>query len=141
MQQGDRKTRSPATHHPAIAFRFPAHPTMRRRITVTIMLVAMQLTGCVSSSRIMDLAARQSSTCEVHQVVMAPKRVRMTYGMKRGEWFLSLWDARSRLFPHADEIYDTHACCGSYQKYARIYVCTACTEARTNWLETHPPRL
>lgn len=56
MQQGDRKTHSPAPHHPAIAFRLPAHPTMRRRITVTIMLVAMQLTGCVSSSRIMDLS-------------------------------------------------------------------------------------
>ena len=72
---------------------------------------------------------------------MTPKRVEMTFGMKRSEWFLSLWEARRILFPHADEIFDTGACCPSYEKYARIYVCATCTEVRTQWLEIHPQRL
>lgn len=114
---------------------------MKALSIIALLLVGMSLTGCVSSRRVMDLTVKQSSTCEVHQVTMTTKRVGMTYGMKRDPWFLSLWEARSASFPHTDEIYDTHACMGSYEKYARIYVCSACSEARTNWLEAHPPRL
>ena len=108
---------------------------------ITVLLIGVPLVGCVSSRRVMDLTAKQSSTCEVHHVTMTTKRVGMTYGMKRDPWFLSLWQARSASFPHADEIYDTHACMASYEKYARIFVCPVCTESRTNWLATHPQRL
>ncbi len=63
----------------------------------------------------------------------------MTYGMKRDPWFTSLWYARHSLFPHADEIYDTGACMGTREKYARIYVCEVCTGERSKWFEAHPP--
>jgi hypothetical protein len=111
---------------------------MTTRNIVMATVVATSLVGCVSDRRIEDRTANRSSTCEIHQAAMTTKRVAMTYGMKRAEYFLSLREARSTLFPHADEIYDTYACCPSYEKYARIYVCTACTQARTGWLAAHP---
>jgi len=111
---------------------------MRAPNIIALLLVAVLIVGCVSSRRVIDLTVKQSSTCEVHHVAMTTKRVGMTFGMKRDRWSLSLWEARSASFPHADEIYDTHACMGSYEKYARIYVCTACTAARAEWLAAHP---
>lgn len=102
-----------------------------------VLLAAVFLAGC----RVLDLTARQSATCEVHQVSMATRRVGMTFGMKADPWFLSFWAARRASFPHADEVYDTNGCIPLREKYARIYVCSACTDARTNWLEAHPRKL
>lgn len=88
--------------------------------------------GCASTG---DRTVGRSSVCEIHHVEMTPKRVAETFGMKRS---LSPMDmARPRMFPHADEPYDTGACMRSYD-YARVYVCSACTEARTRWLATQP---
>lgn len=64
----------------------------------------------------------------------------MTFGLRRDRWDLELRQARQELFPHAHEDYDTYACCPSYEKFARIYVCFACTEARAKWMEAHPPK-
>ncbi len=111
---------------------------MKALSIIAVLLICLLLVGCVSSRRVMDLTVKQPSTCEVHHVAMTTKLVGMTFGMKRDPWSLSLWEARSASFPHADEIYDTHACMGSYEKYARIYVCTACTAARAEWLAAHP---
>jgi hypothetical protein len=103
-------------------------------------LTAMVLSGCVSSSRIEDRTAGHLSRCEVHHLPMTVKLVEMTYGMRRDAWTLALRSARDRFFPHADEVYDTYACCPSCEKLARIYVCPGCTEARARWLETHPQK-
>lgn len=110
---------------------------MRAPILIAVLMSATMLAGCVSSRRIEDHTVNGSSTCEIHNVAMIPKRVEMTYGMKRDRWIQELREARLGLFPHADEIYDTHACCGSYQKFARIYVCSGCTDARARWLMAH----
>jgi 2-hydroxy-3-keto-5-methylthiopentenyl-1-phosphate phosphatase len=117
-----------------------AKKAMRSPDLVALMMAATTLAGCVSSRRIEDRTVNSSSTCEVHHVAMIPKRVEMTYGMKRDRWIHELREARLGLFPHADEVFDTHACCGSYEKFARIYVCSDCTEARARWLVAHPYR-
>lgn len=111
---------------------------MRAPNIITLLLASVLIVGCTSSRRVMDLTVKQSSTCEVHHIAMTTKRVGMTFGMKRDLWSMSLLEARSASFPHADEIYDTHACAGSYEKFARIYICTACTMARAEWLAAHP---
>ena len=111
--------------------------SMRSPNLAAVMMAATIFAGCVSNRRIEDHTVNGSSTCEIHNVAMIPKRVEMTYGMKRDPWIHELRQARLGLFPHADEIYDTHACCGSYQKFARIYVCSDCTDARARWLMAH----
>lgn len=69
---------------------------------------------------------------------MTQKRVAMTYGRNLDPWTWELREARRTVFPHADEVYNTYACLASYQKYARIYVCARCTEARAEWLRANP---
>src|SRR5881296_1104959 len=87
--------------------------------------------GCASTE---DRTVGKSSACEIHNVAMTPKRVAETFGMRR----LNPRDtARPQLFPHADEPYDTGACMRSYD-YARVYICSARTEARKRWLVTQP---
>lgn len=113
---------------------------MRAPNLVAVMMSAMMLAGCLSGRRTEDHTVNASSTCKIHHVAMIPKRVGLTYGMKRDPWILELREARLGLFPHADEVYDTFACCGSYEKFARIYVCSDCTEARARWLVAHPYR-
>jgi uncharacterized protein YceK len=103
-----------------------------KALNILISFCAVTLfVGCAS---IGDRTAGQPSACEVHNVVMTPKRVAETFGMKG---FSPMDVARPQLFPHADEPYDTRACMMSY-KYARVYVCFACTEARARWLATQP---
>jgi hypothetical protein len=87
----------------------------------------------VSSRQIEDRVTGGSATCEIHNAPMGQKRVEESFGM-RVTTPMDL--ARPVLFPHADEPYDTRACARSY-KFARVFVCAACTEARTNWLQTY----
>ena len=75
---------------------------MKALSIITVMSLVASLVGCVSSRRIMDLTAKQSSTCEVHHLAMTTQRVGMTFGMKRGPWFLSLWEARSAFAANRD---------------------------------------
>ncbi len=104
-----------------------------KALNIVISFCAVTLFGgCASTG---DRTVGKSSTCEVHHMAMTPKRVAETFGMKVR---LSPMDtARPQLFPHADEPYDTGACMRSYD-YERVYVCSACTEARKRWLATQP---
>lgn len=96
-------------------------------------------TGCISSKRIQDYAVAQPRMCEVHDLPMKERSVPQTFGMRRSGWIMELRIARQELFPHADEVYDTYACLGSYERYARVRVCGECTNARTKWLADYPP--
>lgn len=91
------------------------------------------LTVGASTERIGDLTVGQSSVCEVHRVDMTPKQVVETFGMRPST---PIDVARPHSFPHADEPYDTRACMKSYD-YSRVYVCSECTRARTDWLKTN----
>ena len=107
------------------------HAMKPLNIVVSFCAVAL-FVGCASTG---DRTVGQSSDCEVHHVAMIPKRVTESFGMRVR---LSPMDtARPQLFPHADEPYDTGACMRSYD-YARVYICSACTEARKRWLAVHP---
>ena len=107
---------------------------------MTVTAAALMLAvGCIRSARIEDFTRNQSSVCEVHEQPMKQKRVPMTFGMRRSPWIMDLREARSKLFPHADEVYDTYYCMPAYEKYARIYVCSRCTTARTDWFHSRPP--
>ena len=107
------------------------------------LLVSALLVGCTWNRRTEDLTINRSSTCEVHNAAMVPKRVAETYGMKARysptDYYSPMDRARLTLFPHADEPHDTGACMRSYD-FARIYVCVQCTEARTAWLATQPKK-
>jgi len=107
---------------------------MKPRNFVVSILTAAILAGCASSRRVHDLTVNHSATCAIHKLAMTQKRVTETYGMKVR---LSPMDlARPALFPHADEPYDTGACMRCH-RFARIWVCPRCSEARTAWLATH----
>ena len=97
-------------------------------IAISACVIAL-LMGCASTE---DRTTGKSSTCEVHGEAMTSKRVAETFGMKP---LNPIETARRQVFPHADEPYDTGACIRSYD-YARIYICSACTEARKQWLLT-----
>jgi hypothetical protein len=107
--------------------------TPMKALNIIITFLASTLfVGCAST---WDGTVGQSSVCEVHHVVMIPKRVAETFGMKVK--LRPVDTARPQLFPHADEPYDTGACARAHD-YWRVYVCPACTEARTRWLATQP---
>ena len=87
--------------------------------------------GCAS---VEDKVEGHGSNCEVHNLAMNPKKVAETFGLRVTS---SMDEARPQFFPHADEAYDTRACARSH-RFVRVYICSACTEARTSWLATHP---
>jgi len=107
---------------------------MKSRNFVISFLATAILVGCASSRRVEDLTLNRPATCELHKITMTQKRVTETYGMKVRYSPMDL--ARPALFPHADEPYDTGACMRSY-RFARIWICAQCSQARTAWLETH----
>ena len=102
-------------------------------------LSCLLLSGCVvpqgsrpteRASDIYDLT-NGSSTCEVHSLAMTPKLVDIEWGWKQ---LRDVDIARAKLFPHADEPFDTGFCIPPREQHARVYVCTACTDARVLWL-------
>ncbi len=80
----------------------------------------------------LDLTKGRQSKCQVHKVLMSPALVDLTYGIR---YDTPMDAARLALFPHADEPYDTRSCIGTPQRNARVFVCPACTKARSAWLE------
>ena len=118
------------------------HSLLREPNRLCLILLAFTLISCagrISPRRIQDYTIAHFNICEVHYLPMTQKLVPQIFGMRRSEWILDLRFARRALFPHAHEIYDTYACLGSYERYARIHVCAECTTARTRWLADHPP--
>ena len=115
------------------------------RLTLSITLMtAMLLVGChspqnaaVTKARpddIYDFTTNESVWCRVHSVVMSPKVVDLDYGWKP---MTDMVEARYKLFPHADETYDTRSCIGMVEKRGRVFVCDQCTQARATWMNAH----
>jgi hypothetical protein len=113
---------------------------IRFRLRSMLLLVAVVAAIVVAFVRLayalstIDLTKGRPATCEVHKMSMSPTRVNLTYGMR---YNTPMDTARPTLFPHADEPYDTRACMGTQQTKARVYVCPACTKARSTWLQTN----
>ena len=82
----------------------------------------------------LDMTGGQSSTCQVHGERMSPKVVALEFGMQGFLMFID--EARPRLFPHADEPYDTGFCMSTGHKNSRVFVCPLCTKARADWLRS-----
>jgi len=104
--------------------------------TAVVVVVAMLFAGCSLRRGTLDLTGGQSSTCGLHQEAMTKQRVELDYGMKR-DLESELDRARAEHFPNADEPFDTRNCLPSRERYARIWVCLRCTEARDTWLSAH----
>lgn len=83
-----------------------------------------------------DLASGRPTICEIHKAEMSVQKVKLEFGMKM---FTPEDDARTRLFPHAAEPFDTGFCMPTVEKYALVFICTACTEARTIWFNANKP--
>jgi len=81
-----------------------------------------------------DFTSGRSTTCELHGVGMSKRTVDFHWGMKA---VTEMARARDRHFPHADEPYDSGYCLQPREHYARVFVCTRCTAARTSWLATN----
>lgn len=107
---------------------------MKMRILVIGILAVTILAGCATSRRVHDLTANRSATCEIHNLAMTQKRVTEACGLRVRINPKGL--VRPELFPHADEPYDTRACMRCH-RFARIWVCPQCSEARAAWLGTH----
>jgi hypothetical protein len=84
-----------------------------------------------------DFTANRSATCEVHGIAMSFKILDLKFGMKS---LTEIMKARRKLFPHADEPYDTGFCMPLREQRGRVFVCTRCTEARITWMSTHKTR-
>ncbi|HWN97394.1 MAG TPA: hypothetical protein VNT99_20350 [Methylomirabilota bacterium] len=112
--------------------------------TLIIIAFSILLIGCGSRqpvaytdgrSGVLDLTTNGTAACELHRVTLSTQTVDLEFGMKR---LNPIDEARSRLFPHANEAYDTGWCMPPYERYARVFVCPRCTEARTLWITTNP---
>ena len=101
-------------------------------VAPVVAIAAMGLTWYVNESIVFDVTKKGPSTCEVHGVPMTKKLVGLTFGMRM---LTPTDDARRRIFPHADEVYDTGFCMPIQEKWARVYVCASCSKARTTWLD------
>lgn len=101
-------------------------------IVVVMTYVAMQVHDF---STVLDFTYGKSQNCEIHGTKMAKQLVSMNHGMPRfdEEWNVE-FNARTRLFPHADEAYNTGYCCPTAQELARVYVCPQCSKAKASWL-------
>lgn len=93
-------------------------------------IAAVGLIRFIDVTTVLDVTHRGPSTCEIHNVAMTKKLVGITYGMRMAT---PTDDARRRLFPHADEVYDTGYCMATQQNRARVYVCSRCSKARARW--------
>jgi hypothetical protein len=115
-----------------VAIRFRLRSMLLVVAVVAVIIVAfVRLTDVLST---LDLTKGHQATCKVHKLRMSPAQVNLTYGMR---YDTPMDTARPTLFPHADEPYDTRACIGMQQTKARVYVCPACTKARSTWLQTN----
>ena len=110
------------------------HATAMRALSISFAVaLAASLASCAWRQEIKDYSSEQPSTCELHGAAMTKRRVTLAYGgLLPTEKYL----ARQQLFPHADEPYESGYCAPPPQGYARVHVCSRCTEARTKWLET-----
>jgi hypothetical protein len=88
----------------------------------------------VGRSGVLDLATNGLALCELHHVTVSTQTVDLLFGMKA---FTPMDDARPRLFPHADEAYDTRNCIPNRESHAQVFVCARCTEARGLWISTN----
>ena len=104
---------------------------MKARNPAIVLLATALLAGCSTGRRVHDLTTNISATCKVHHLPMTQKRVAEASGMRVRLNPMDL--VRPELFPHADEAYDTRACMKCH-KYARIWVCAKCSEARIAWM-------
>ncbi len=76
--------------------------------------------------------------CEVHQVRMEHKRVRIRYGLIRPGPNAPDWATERDFFPHGRE-YSLGGCVSmpSSPKQTKVYVCGACKEAYSLWMRQH----
>ncbi len=85
----------------------------------------------IDAQNVFDLTIGEKSTCEIHDHKMSKGLVAMQFGMR---FDAPIDEARPKLFPHADEPYDTRACMAMPQEKARVYICPLCTKSRAAWL-------
>lgn len=104
-------------------------------VAPALAIAAAVVLKAINATTVYDATSGMSSTCEIHNVAMKTKLVGITYGMR-------IWtptdEARQKLFPHADEVYDTGFCMPIQQDMARVHVCSKCSDAREKWLKKNP---
>lgn len=110
------------------------HFSLRIALLVIVGLSLIATAGVLyqRSQTILDMSRGPHGNCPVHQRGMSRQLVALTYGMRLDQ---PIDDARRLLFPHAHEPYDTRACMGTQQQWARVWVCPDCTAAREQWID------
>jgi len=116
----------------------------RMRMLLSIILGVAFVAGCrpkspvalapLTRSDTIDFTDGRSAICEIHDAPMSAQRVELGFGMKA---LTPIGEARRRIFPHADERYDTGYCIPMSECCGRVFVCRQCTEARAIWLSTN----
>lgn len=93
----------------------------------------------LSAEDMIDPTAGQSGVCEVHNISMQKVRVPIAYGfpLPWSEEDKKYFDAKEKLFPHANPGKVEGGCIPSPQKEADIYVCPRCEKEREDWVRAN----
>jgi hypothetical protein len=93
--------------------------------------------GVFGCATVDDMTRGESPVCGVHGVRMSKKLLPLEYGLPvQTASMFAYTKAWGKEFPHAEAPVGG-GCIQSSTKYARIYVCPKCTEAREAWLHEH----
>ena len=104
-------------------------------ITLFVAIGTVYVLRSIDAATVYDVTRWQTSTCELHKLVMKKRIVGITYGMRA---LTPTDEARVKLFPHAEEVYDTGSCMPTRQENARVYVCSECSRVREKWYKENP---
>ncbi|TWT67639.1 hypothetical protein Pla123a_41950 [Posidoniimonas polymericola] len=99
---------------------------------LALSLISASAVSWRRAQNVLDMSHGQAGECPVHHRAMSKELVGLTYGMRLDE---PIDYARRLQFPHANEPYDTGACLGSRQQWARVWVCPDCTAERELWID------
>jgi hypothetical protein len=96
-----------------------------------VLLVGLLVTGCGTTT--VDGTRGRSDICELHHVHMDKKKVQIIYGlMGATDFSLAYHAASTNSFPHADDV-ALGGCIVDTPKFALIYSCPQCEQARKKW--------
>lgn len=93
-----------------------------------VVMIAIPVLHGLDESDVVDVTVQQSHVCEVHNQAMVQRLVDLKCGVQDTT---EVSEARTKLFPHANEEYKMASNCQG--KEARIFVCNHCSKARQQW--------
>jgi hypothetical protein len=106
---------------------------MKGRTIIKILAVTVIFAAVGFRLILYDSTVGRAHICKLHGVAMSKHIVDLRWGMK----FTDMNMARYDVFPYADEPYESGWCMPTLKRYARVFVCAHCTEARASWLVTN----